>query len=77
MRFLTGHSTRFLPAGTTAYTNNSLTESYSSIVSHLKDLGYETVAMHPHLEYAYARNTVYPQMGFDNMLFIQDFPREK
>lgn len=75
--FLTGHSTHFLPSGTTAYTNNSLTASYASIVSNLKNMGYNCIAMHPHLEYAYTRNTIYPRMGFDSMYFIQDYPREK
>ena len=75
--FLTGHSMCFLPAGTTAYTNNSLTASYASIVSNLKNIGYHCIAMHPHLEYAYTRNTIYPRMGFDSMYFIQDYPREK
>lgn len=75
--FLTGHSTYFLPAGSTPYTNNGLTASYASIVLNLKNIGYRCIAMHPHLGYAYTRNTVYPRMGFDDMFFIEDYPRKK
>lgn len=75
--FLTGHSVQFLSSGATPYTNNGLTASYASIVSNLKNRGYHCIAMHPHLGYAYTRNTIYPRMGFDNMFFIQDYPREK
>lgn len=75
--FLTGHSMKFLPAGATPYSNNGLTDSYSSIVANLKKIGYYCIAMHPYYEYGYTRNTVYPRMGFDKMLFLQDFPQKK
>ena len=75
--FLTGHSMHFLPAGSTPYSNNGLTDSYASIVSNLKNVGYHCVAMHPYYEYSYTRNTVYPRMGFDDILFLQDFPQKK
>lgn len=74
--FLTGHSMRFLPSGATPYSNNALTDSYTSIVSNLKNMGYHCIAMHPYYEYGYARNTVYPRMGFDEMLFLQDYPQK-
>lgn len=75
--FLTGHSMHFLPAGSTPYSNNGLTDSYALIVSNLKRAGYHCIAMHPYYEYGYTRNAVYPRMGFDDMLFLQDFPQEK
>lgn len=75
--FLTGHSTHYLPAGSTPYSNNGLTDSYASIVSNLKSIGYYCIAMHPHVGYAYARNSVYPNMGFDEMVFKSDFPQKK
>ncbi len=75
--FLTGHSMKFLPAGATPYSNNGLSDSYASIVSNLKSIGYYCVAMHPYYEYGYTRNAVYPRMGFDKMLFLQDFPQKK
>ena len=39
----------------------------SSIVSHLKSLGYASTAMHCYSEDNYARNTAYPDLGFDNV----------
>lgn len=75
--FLTGHSMHFLPEGSTPYSNNGLTDSFASIVSNLKNIGYHCIAMHPYYEYGYTRNAVYPRMGFDDMLFLQDFPQEK
>lgn len=75
--FLTGHSMHFLPAGSTPYSNNALTDSYASIVFNLKNIGYRCVAMHPYYGYMYTRNAVYPRIGFDEMLFLQDFPQEK
>lgn len=75
--FLTGHSVQFLPVGSTPYRTNALTASYSSITSNLKNIGYYCIAMHPHLAYSYSRNAVYPSMGFDKMLFKEDFPNEK
>ena len=75
--FLTGHSMHFLPAGSTPYSNNALADSYASIVLNLKKIGYHCIAMHPYYEYGYTRNAVYPRMGFDDMLFLQDFPQEK
>ncbi|MCI6998847.1 MAG: LTA synthase family protein [Eubacterium sp.] len=75
--FLTGHSMHFLPAGATPYSNNALTDSYASIVLNLKKIGYHCIAMHPYYEYGYTRNAVYPRMGFDKMMFLQDFPQKK
>ena len=75
--FLTGHSMQFLPKGATPYSNNGLTDSYASIVSRLKNIGYHCIAMHPYYEYMYTRNSVYPCMGFDEMLFLKDFPQKK
>lgn len=75
--FLTGHSMHFLPVGATPYSNYAMTDSYSSIVSNLKNIGYRCVAMHPYYGYGYTRNAVYPRMGFDEMLFLEDFPQKK
>lgn len=74
--FLTGHSMHFLPTGATPYSDNALTDSYASIVSNLKRIGYHCIAMHPHLPYSYSCSSVYPSMGFDDILFIDDFPRK-
>lgn len=45
----------------------------NSVTSYLKGLGYETWAMHDAENTNYNRNTAYPNMGFDHILFMEDF----
>ena len=60
---LTGLSTEALPSGATPYEYvNRPLESY---VSNYQNAGYRTVAMHPNTATFYARNTAYPNLGFD------------
>ena len=44
----------------------------NSVVSYLKQLGYETWAMHNAEPENYNRNVVYKDMGFDHILFCED-----
>jgi phosphoglycerol transferase MdoB-like AlkP superfamily enzyme len=44
-----------------------------SLASHLKELGYETIATHPYNSTGWDRNKVYPLLGFDEMYFIKDY----
>lgn len=70
--FLTGNSMAFLPSGSVIYQQYISEEPYS-LVSEMKDEGYTCVAMHPYYETGWSRNRVYPNMGFDEMFFIEDF----
>lgn len=70
--FMTGNSMAFLPSGSVVY-QQYITDTPTSIVSNLKNEGYTCVAMHPYYETGWSRNTVYPNMGFDEMYFIDDF----
>jgi phosphoglycerol transferase MdoB-like AlkP superfamily enzyme len=70
--FLTGNSMAFLPSGSVVY-QQYISETPTSIVSNLKDLGYTCVAMHPYYETGWSRNLVYPNLGYDEMYFIDDF----
>ena len=70
--FLTGGTMAFLPQGSVPY-QQYLKRTHSSLASHLKDLGYETIAMHPYNSTGWDRNKVYPLMGFDEMYFIKDY----
>lgn len=70
--FLTGDTMAFLPQGSVPY-QQYLKRTHSSLASHLKDLGYETIAMHPYNSTGWDRNKVYPLMGFDEMYFIKDY----
>lgn len=44
-----------------------------SLVSHLKNLGYKTVGIHPENPVNYQRNFYYPLLGMDSFLHIGDF----
>lgn len=70
--FLTGNTMAFLPQGSVAY-QQYLKRETPSLASHLKDLGYETIATHPYNSTGWDRNKVYPLLGFDEMYFIKDY----
>lgn len=70
--FLTGNTMAFLPQGSVPY-QQYLKKEHPSLASHLKSLGYETIAMHPYNSTGWDRNKVYPLMGFDKMYFIKDY----
>ena len=70
--FLTGNTMAFLPQGSVPYQQYVKKET-ASIASHLKDLGYRTVGMHPYNSTGWDRNKVYPLLGFDESYFIRDY----
>lgn len=74
--FLTGNSMAFLPSGSVVY-QQYISDTPTSIVSNLKNIGYTCVAMHPYYETGWSRNVVYPTMGFDETHFIDDFDQTK
>lgn len=47
----------------------------NSLASLLKALGYHTVCIHPHPVSFFARDRVYPQLGFDEFIDVQRFDR--
>jgi hypothetical protein len=74
--YLTGNSMAFLPSGSVVY-QQYISDTPTSIVSNLKSLGYTCVAMHPYYETGWSRNQVYPNLGYDEMYFIDDFDQSK
>lgn len=74
--YMTGNSMAFLPAGSVVY-QQYISKTPTSLVSGLKDLGYTCVAMHPYYETGWSRNQVYPNIGYDEMHFIDDFDQKK
>ena len=72
--FLTGYHSAFFPTDYMVY-GSHLKDGLQSAVSVLSQQGYYTVAMHPYLATNYNRNTVYKKMGFDEMIFEDDFPK--
>ena len=74
--FLTGHTMAFLPQGSVAYQQYLQSET-PSLASYLKQLGYETVAIHPYNAGGWERDEVYPLLGFDTFLAREDFAGER
>lgn len=70
--FLTGNTMAFLPQGSVAYQQYLMKET-PTLASYLKDLGYDTVAIHPYYPDGWDRSRVYPMMGFDTFLSKDDF----
>lgn len=70
--FLTGDSMAFLPAGSVPY-QQYIKGEMPSVVDHLNNLGYRTTAIHPYFASGWARDKVYPWLGFDEALFRPDF----
>lgn len=74
--YMTGNSMAFLPEGSVVY-QQYISDAPTSIVSNLKNIGYTCVAMHPYYETGWSRNQVYPDMGYDETYFIDDFDQSK
>ena len=74
--YMTGNSMAFLPSGSVVY-QQYISDTPTSIVSNLKNIGYTCVAMHPYYETGWSRNAVYPDLGFDETHFIDDFDQTK
>ncbi|MDO4436776.1 MAG: LTA synthase family protein [Coriobacteriaceae bacterium] len=70
--FLTGNSSAFIGFGKYPYQLYDLS-GVDSLAAQLSDLGYATTAMHPQLATNYNRSNVYPELGFDEFLSIEDF----
>ena len=70
--FLTGISLGYMPIGAVPYTQYVNQDMYS-LTWALKDMGYYTTVMHPYLASGWNRPNVYPKLGFDKIMFIDDF----
>ena len=70
--FMSGNSMAFLPGGAVVY-QQYITEEPTTLVSHMKNFGYNCVALHPYYETGWSRNLVYPDIGFDEMYFLEHF----
>lgn len=70
--FLTGCSTAYLPHGTYAYMQYIKNEFKDSLPWDLKKLGFNTYAVHPFWEFAWNRNKIYSELGFDDFISLED-----
>lgn len=70
--FLTGLSMADLPSGSVAF-NQFIDEDLPCLPRFLDNLGYSTYALHPYYSDSWHRDTIYPLMDFNNMIFAEDF----
>lgn len=73
--FLTGNTMAFLPSGSVVY-EQYIKENPSSLIRFFENMDYITVAMHPYYAKGWNRNDVYPSLGFDETVFIEDFNQD-
>lgn len=72
--FLTGNSMAFLPQGSIPY-QQYLVNEVPAIPAYLQELGYYTVATHPYNATGWDRDTIYPLLGFERSIFIDEYDR--
>ena len=70
--FLTGNTMAFLPQGSIPY-QQYITGERESLASYLRGLGYETVATHPYNATGWERDKVYPWLGFEKSIFVDEY----
>lgn len=70
--FLTGNALGFIGVGKYPYSVYDLS-GIDAIAAQFKAWGYDTCAIHPNYASNWNRDKIYPQMGFDQFLSIDDF----
>lgn len=71
--FLTSLTNLFLTKGSVPFQQRlSTTKDFPSMVSYLNGLGYTSVAIHPSNPSFYKRNKVYPNLGFETFIGIDE-----
>ncbi len=70
--FLTGNSMAAMPQGSIPY-QQYIDHDTGSIARVLKNLGYDTIALHPYLASGWNRPDVYQYLGFDRFYAVDDF----
>ncbi len=72
---LTGDTTSFLAPGVVVYQMQADHEM-PSIATILSNNGYQTMAMHPNVDFAWNRDRVYEYFGFDEFIDVNSFKTE-
>ncbi|HWT77059.1 MAG TPA: LTA synthase family protein [Mobilitalea sp.] len=70
--FLTGNSMAVMPRNCVPY-QQFVTKPTDSLANTLKAQGYYNIAIHPYKPSGYKRDLVYPLLGFDEFLSMDDF----
>lgn len=71
--FLTGSSMLFFTEGSLPY-NSYFNGPTHGLPGLLRQQGYRTVAIHPYLRTFWDRQLVYPNIGFERFISLEDFP---
>lgn len=74
--FLTSDPIAVYPNGIPYNSYFNGVDTYPSLVSGLKALGYDTIAFHPYLASGWNRRQVYRAMQFDRIVFLEDMEEE-
>ena len=69
--FLTGNSMAFMPGGSMPF-RQFMGSDENSLVRVFENAGYHTIGMHPYLPNGWARDRIYPALGFDDIYFVGD-----
>lgn len=72
--FLFGHSMEFL--GAAIPYSQYLNREHSTLASNLRQMGYDTIAFHPHKPNNWRRASVYPNIGFDQFISRDDITND-
>ncbi len=70
---LTGFSMEYVPSGSKPYQQYINSDTFS-IAWHLKEQGYDTLAIHGYGERFWNRDMVYPRLGIDDFISSEDMP---
>lgn len=73
--FLTGNSMAWLPQNSIPYQQFVKEKSYSAVSYLENNYGYKSIAMHPFYSSGWNRPNVYSHFGFDETMFLEDFPQ--
>lgn len=77
MELFTGLTSSFLREGDTLSTLDQKTyRTLPTTVRLLNQLGYTTLSLHAHSDALYNRSRIYPAIGFQEVLFLEDFMTE-
>lgn len=69
--FLTGSSMEYFSERVVPY-QLFMNEERPSLMKQMKDIGYQTVFMHPYRSYSWNRPSVYTALGVDEMIYEED-----
>ena len=73
--FLSGLSMGLLPMGGTPYLQYINKKGIYFLPEYMNSLGYTTIALHPYYARCWNRNTVYPLLGFDKFISIDNMDK--